>query len=387
MNKSLIRTSNGDLKYCSMKKPLVKDAEVLIKLGYVGVCGTDLQILRGLRSDSAIIIGHEAIGEIVEKGRNLSTFNVGDKVTFNPNSLSNQNRILGHSMQGVFQQYILLNYLDIEQGMLEKIDDDIPYWAGALIEPLASVIYAHELIRQVSPMQSVAIFGAGTMGLLHALHLRLHGIKQVFLIHPNSRRLNWALQRKCIESTSAITTKCRPIEQVLERTLTEGVDVALICTPRDASLEALNTALQLIKPGGCIDLVGGFETDAKSFELPNINFTEIRKANFCGKPQIGSIKKITTISDRSIMLTGHRGVSKRHLQQSIRYLKQSPHWYSRLITHTVSLQAAEYVLNKFRQDGIRRIKNEEWVKLAIDCRRSDFSIKTNNFFPNSILCS
>jgi hypothetical protein len=135
-------------------------------------------------------------------------------------------------------------------------------------------------------------------------------------------------------------------------------------------------AIRLVKPDGCIDLFGGFEPKVELPELPNVDLNEIRRSNSCGQPWPGRITQVSTCSGHRFMLTGHRGVSKNHLHQSIACLRDATQWYGQLITHVVSLQAAASLLNQFRRDGIRRIHGEEWIKLAIDCHRDGFSIET-----------
>ncbi len=372
--------SDGTLLCRSEAMPAIGSTDLLVKLNVAGVCGTDLQIIQGLRKDPASVIGHEAIGEIVEFGKKFPRgmgYRVGDTVTFSPTNIYNQDRILGHSMDGVFQQHILLRHLDIAQGMLVKIEGAVPDWMGALVEPLASVLYAHDLVSQTLKIGSVAIFGAGTVGLLHALRLQLCGIKQIFLIHPNRGRLDWAVQNGFVELDSAVVSEDNSVEKILDKTQKRGVDVAFICTPRDVSLEALRKALHMVRPGGCIDLFGGFNPDDQLPELPKVDLTQVRRANFCGQPQSGNVKHVKTTSGQHFTLVGHRGVSSEHIQRSVNQLKAVPKQYSRLVTHVVSLHAASRILNQFRQDRIRRIHSREWVKLAIDCRRDDFFVSNN----------
>lgn len=73
--------------------------EVVVRPRTAGVCGTDLQMLRGLRGDPAMIIGHEADGVIEAIGTGVCDLSIGDEVLFNPTCPLDQSIILGHNIE------------------------------------------------------------------------------------------------------------------------------------------------------------------------------------------------------------------------------------------------------------------------------------------------
>src|SRR5260221_6380476 len=79
--------------------------ELLVAPRYVGICGSDLDLLRGTRPLGTHILGHEGVAEIASVGPGTSRFAVGQHVTFLPNNPQDPADVLGGSMEGLNQQY------------------------------------------------------------------------------------------------------------------------------------------------------------------------------------------------------------------------------------------------------------------------------------------
>ncbi|QRK10073.1 alcohol dehydrogenase catalytic domain-containing protein [Archangium violaceum] len=343
--------------------------DVLVRVRAAGVCGTDLQILRGLRNDPADILGHEALGEVITAGAWEDGPRPGDTVAFNPTHPGDPGRLLGHTLPGVFQQYVRVPRADVEAGMLVPVEAGLDPRLGALAEPLSAVLYSGELLRQAVLPESVALFGAGTVGLLHLVCLRRAGVRRVFLVHPREERLAWLVSRGQVAPAEAVSALDAPAEHLLRETGGVGVDAAVICTPRTGSLAALGEAVRAVRPGGCIDLLGGFPADAGLEALPGVDLAEIRRANECGQPSPGRLFPVRTAKERPLVLTGHRGAAARHLREAVSLLRSAPGAFAWLVTHVVSPDVAARALRLHAGTGAHRFEGEEWLKMVIDFER------------------
>ena len=78
--KALVWSKNKKLELVDIERPTIKDDnDVLIKIKYSGICGTDLQVIKGNETIvSDIVLGHEAIGEVVEVGKAVTEYKAGD---------------------------------------------------------------------------------------------------------------------------------------------------------------------------------------------------------------------------------------------------------------------------------------------------------------------
>src|SRR5215471_8976139 len=92
--------------------------EILVAPLHVGVCGSDLDLLRGSRPLGTDILGHEGVAEIVACGPGASQFAVGERVTFLPNNPHDPADVLGVSTEGLYQQYLVIPPATVERGML-----------------------------------------------------------------------------------------------------------------------------------------------------------------------------------------------------------------------------------------------------------------------------
>lgn len=378
MHWALVRQATGRVVCDTIPTPQPAGGEVLVAVRQAGICGTDLQILQGLRPDPAAILGHEGVAEVVAIGPGVAPWRVGQKVTFNPTHPLAQTAMLGHTIDGLFQQYLLMSRAAVDRGTIIGLDPSFPERLGVLLEPLAAVVYAHSLVHQVVTPQSVAIFGAGSIGLLHALYFKViaDAHSRLFLIHPHSGRLEWARNRDIIAPEQGYLFLEGPSlpDAIRHQTNGRGVDAAFLCTPRPAALTALRHALQVVRRDGCIDLFGGFTDGDRLSELPSIDLNGTRRANCAGVPVPGRIVRTQTANGKALWLTGHRGVGTAHIHAAMQLLIAHPTWFGRVISHVVSLQGAATLLNQLVTTGRRHVGGGEWVKIIIDCLQESMVI-------------
>jgi threonine dehydrogenase-like Zn-dependent dehydrogenase len=341
-----------------------------------GICGTDLQILSAVRPDKASILGHEGVARLLEVGGGVENFARGQLVVFNPVHPTEQNTILGHSAQGIFQRRFLISSEALQHGLVVPFDSRLPLICGPLTEPLGTVIYGHKLVHQVRTPRNIAVIGAGPIGLLHVLYAKTQNCNQIFLVHNSRERLAWVTQRGFVNQKEAVLDSADLATTILERTRGRGVEAIFLCTTRPPASDALRRSLRFLCDGGCIDLVVGFPDVARIPELPDMNLNAVRRANHCGIPGQGVITRCRTTSGKEVWLTGHRGTSTEHLRSAMDLLYEHPQLFIRIISHIISLEAAPLIVEQLRRHEGRQFQGEEIVKMIIDLALEGIQIRT-----------
>jgi 2-desacetyl-2-hydroxyethyl bacteriochlorophyllide A dehydrogenase len=185
--------------------PAYGEDEVLVRVHCVGICATDLEIYDGSllyfqdgRAAYPIIPGHEWSGEIVAVGSRVRGFAVGDRVVGEttlacgrcPTCLNGRYNLCPNRKEnGILGKHgATAEYMSFPAFALHKIPDNIPYDQACLIEPAAVAFRGASRIR-IGPEDSVAVFGAGPIGLLSVQMAKAFGAKQVTLIDYNRPRL------------------------------------------------------------------------------------------------------------------------------------------------------------------------------------------------------
>src|SRR4051794_10658228 len=114
--------------------------ELSVATVYAGLCGTDIQMLRGLRGDPASVIGHEGIARVVAAGAGVpDTLAPGTLVVVNPTHPSDPSFLLGHNVDGLLQERTLLPATAVSAGMVLPVPERTDVRLAPLLEPLAVV--------------------------------------------------------------------------------------------------------------------------------------------------------------------------------------------------------------------------------------------------------
>ena len=245
--------------------PKVKENEVLVKLEYVGICGSDLHYYEtGAIGDYVVeppfVLGHEPGGTVVEVGENVKDLKVGDRVALEPG------KTCGHCefcktgrynlcpdvvffatppVDGVFQEYVAH-----EADLCFKLPDNVSTLEGALIEPLA--VGFHAAIQGDAHLgQKAVVMGAGCIGLVSMMALKARGVSEVYVVDIVEKRLEKALE---LGATGVINGSK---EDVLERVkaLTNGTGMDLVIETAGTEITT-RQAVHIAKKGSNIVLVG-----------------------------------------------------------------------------------------------------------------------------------
>ena len=245
--------------------PKAKDDEVLVKLEYVGICGSDLHYYEtGAIGDYVVeppfVLGHEPGGTVVEVGKNVKHLKVGDRVALEPG------KTCGHCefcktgrynlcpdvvffatppVDGVFQEYVAH-----EADLCFKLPDNVSTLEGALIEPLA--VGFHAAIQGDAHLgQRAVVMGAGCIGLVSMMALKARGVSEVYVVDIMEKRLEKALE---LGATGVINgAKEDVLERVKELTDGAGMDLVIETTGTEITTRQ---AIHMAKKGSNIVLVG-----------------------------------------------------------------------------------------------------------------------------------
>jgi len=262
--RAAVLLSPGRIEVRDRPVPEPGPGELLVRVRYAGVCGTDLALYDGLYETALPLVpGHEFCGDVVEVGEGVTGRFADAFVTA---SLSEscvtrrdaepcaacrrdlpghclRRRVLGiRGADGAFADLIL-----VPAQTAHVLPADLSGWSGAVVEPLAAAIRTFEL----SPLgtgDTVVVLGAGRLGLLvcrvaHSFGARVLAVSR----SPNNRAL--ALRFGAEESFDPADDA--DVRAVLERTEGLGADLVVECT---GSPEGLAHALRLVRPRGTIAL-------------------------------------------------------------------------------------------------------------------------------------
>ncbi len=253
-----------DLRIEDVDVPEVEAGEVLIKIKAATTCGTDLKIFQRGYVEKVIklptVFGHEWAGEVVEVGRGLEWPKQGMRVRAGNSApclhcmmCTRGNYNLCENMIWLWGAYA--EYIKVPARMvlvnLQVIPQHVSYEEAAITEPLACVLHGAEKVG-VKLGDTVAIIGAGPIGLLHLLTATKNGAEKVISIDLVEERLNFAKKLGADETINA--GKENVVEKVRQLTGGYGVDVVIEAIGLPQTWEQ---ALKLVRKGGSVLEFGG----------------------------------------------------------------------------------------------------------------------------------
>jgi len=248
--------NNSDIRLEELPVPKIKADELLVKMHACGICGSD--VLEWYRIKKApLVLGHEMTGEIVEVGKNVNKYRVGDRVFVSHHVPCNTCHycLNGHYTvcdtlrktnfdPGGFAEFIRIPEINVDRGVF-PLPDEISYEEGTFIEPLACVMRGQKTTR-LQPGQTVFIIGGGISGLLHVKLAKASGASSVVVTDINKKRLVFAEQFGAKAGILADNNIPEHLKEINNGRLAEVVIVAT------AALEAISTAWKTVDRGGTI---------------------------------------------------------------------------------------------------------------------------------------
>lgn len=261
--KAYVWTNPSEFRLQEVRDPVMSSHEVIVQVHYAGICGSDLSGYLGENSlrKPPLIMGHEFTGTVVAKGESARGLQLGELVTVNP-LLScggcdacrrglpqhcSSRQIIGIHRSGAFAELVTVPASSCVSVQNAQV--------GALTEPLACGIRA---ARQAAVQlgDSVAVFGAGIIGLFSVWAARAMGAQKVVLVDTNAARLRVG---NTFGATSVVNARDGSVlDQITDRVgglVHRAIDAVGLSITRSQSIE-------IVKPGGTAVWIGLHEENS-----------------------------------------------------------------------------------------------------------------------------
>lgn len=243
--------------------PSIGEKDVLLRVGAVSVCGSDLHQWRGSHSwpvNYPCILGHEFAGTVAQAGSAVKSFHEGDRVASETAAVIEESsplsrsglynldpsrRGFGYGVDGAMTEYVR-----VPERCLHRLPADLPFAKAALTEPCCVAYNALCVNGRVRPGDSVLVLGPGPIGLLCAQMAKLSGAGRVIVAGLQADQHRLATARRL---GADVTLDRGVVEYVSQMGDGLGVDVAVDCSGASATLQI---ALQAVRPAGQIIKVG-----------------------------------------------------------------------------------------------------------------------------------
>lgn len=265
--KALVYYGPGRKSWEDKPKPVVLDAtDAIVKIHKTTICGTDLHIMKGDVPEVAPgrIIGHEGVGVIEDTGNAVSNFKKGDHVLISCitscgkceyckkgmySHCEKGGWILGHLIDGTQAEYVRIPFAD---NSLYHIPEGSDEEALVMLSDILPTGFECGVLNgRVQPGNTVAIVGAGPIGLAALLTAQFYSPAQIIMIDPDDNRLQTAQKFGATQTIN--NARENAVERVHELTGNKGADTVIEAVGIAATFELCQS---LVGAGGTIANVG-----------------------------------------------------------------------------------------------------------------------------------
>ncbi len=309
-----------------LPRPAIQqDSDVLLRVLVVGVCGSDLHYFSeervgDTRVDYPFVLGHECVAVVEETGRGVGRVRPGERVVVEPavscgacdqcrDGRPHTCRAL--SFLGLPQERsgALAEFIVMPEENCHPVPERLTAAQAVLAEPLSIAIHATNLAGSLAG-RTVAVLGSGPIGLAVALCARAEGIAAAYMTDAIEARVGAAARRAgALWAGNPLETDV--VHAVLARA-PAGMDFVFECCGKQ---EALDQAVELLKPGGTLVLVGIPIERRVSFDVSRLRRRELR---------IQNVRR-----------------QNRRLGRALHMLAERPADFDFMITHTFPLERAQ----------------------------------------------
>src|SRR5688572_26664490 len=232
--KALVYTAPHKVEKQIQPDPSPKPDDVVIRVRAAGVCGSDLLGFLGKSKKRVppLILGHEIGGEVASFGSAVTDLHVGQRVAIMPlitcgacahcrrgrNSLCEKRVLLGMNVAGGFAEYTVA-----PRACIYPVPEKMDFLSASMVECLATPANLFENHVR-GPLESAAVFGAGTQGILALQMAKVRGASRIFVVDVQDARLA-AAERMGARPVHA--KKSDPVAAILEATGGQGCDVVV----------------------------------------------------------------------------------------------------------------------------------------------------------------
>ncbi|MFF5187650.1 zinc-dependent alcohol dehydrogenase family protein [Streptomyces sp. NPDC000345] len=257
----------GQSAWEEVPDPAVKEpTDAIVRVGAVTICGTDLHILKGDVPEvrPGTVLGHEAVGEIVEVGADVRTVRPGDRVLVSCISACGRCRycreaaygqcrggggwILGHLIDGTQAEYVRVPFADLS---VHALPSAVESKDAVLLADIFPTSYEVGVLNgRVRPGDTVAVVGAGPIGLAAIATARLFAPERIVAVDLAASRLEAA---KRLGADAVADAREDPEQLIADLTDGLGADVVIEAVGVPESFELCT---RMVRPGGHVANVG-----------------------------------------------------------------------------------------------------------------------------------
>jgi len=289
--KALLLQEYNHFEYTDAPEPEIGPEEVLVRIKACGICGSDIHGMDGStgRRIPPLIMGHEAAGVIAKVGTNATSWQEGDRVTFDSTiycgkchfcrlgsyNLCDGRRVLGVSCDEYRQNGAFAEYVAVPQHILYRLPTGLSFEHAAMVEALSIAVHAVGR-TPVSLNDTAVIVGTGMIGSLVVQSLRAAGCGHIIAVDLDPHRLKLACTLGADEAFNPDSVDI--VARVRQSTKQRGADIALEVV---GITPTLKLAIQCLRKGGALTLVGNLSPTTE-FLLQSVVTRELTLYGSCG---------------------------------------------------------------------------------------------------------
>lgn len=267
-----VLTGPRKIEWQDKPKPRIGPAEMLVKVEYCGICGSDAHGYdRAIVIPAGTVMGHEFSGVVAETGKDVKDFKQGDRVVVKPfadpeavagikKPILELSQLLETAIgvspkhDGAFAEYVRVPY---PNSMAFHLPDHVSYMEAALVEPMAVSLHGVRLSK-LKPGARTLVMGAGMIGLGVMQFLRLGGAGKIIVLEVSERKSRIAKNL----GADAVLNPLSETEDIKEMLfdLLDGVGADIVFECSGAAL-ALRNSIRYVKRGGQIIIIGLHEAE------------------------------------------------------------------------------------------------------------------------------
>lgn len=266
--RALMKTAKGagHVRLRTVPTPAPRAGEVLVRVRAVGICGTDLHIIRNEYDHSIpLILGHEWAGTIVSLGKGVRGWRVGERVVGELHTKAcgvcrlcrsgNEQICRFKRPYGTYEPGALADYFRIPARLLHRIPQKLSFAEATLIEPTACALQGYFRVGGVAKDDIVTVLGHGPIGLILASYLiNAKKAKRVYLVGTSRHgRKRLTLARRLGIHNTIDAEQEDPVSIVRKGTRGEGVDVVFEASGNAA---AVQQGIAMLRRDGRMGILG-----------------------------------------------------------------------------------------------------------------------------------
>lgn len=281
----------GRIELAEVPRPEPGPGEALIRVGYCGICGSDLEAYHTGMYEPGLILGHEFAGTIVALGPDAGGWQTGERVVASDALVCGECRpcregrlddCASLTMVGITHDGAMADYVRISARALHRLPAGVSLRQGALVEPLSVALHGVRRSRLRAGDRAL-VMGAGPIGLLTAQCALLAGARLVAVSEVDPARAGLARRL----GASMVLDPGRENVGLALADLTDGLgpDVIYVCTGAPGPLRE---AISLVRKGGQIFILG-LCTEPVEADLMSVTMGELSiEGGFCGRAETGA---------------------------------------------------------------------------------------------------